>query len=108
MDKYKISIDVTQIDKSRLRAGKQRADGSVPKYLDLVMIARKEIGKYGDTHIVKQDISKQERESNTRPELPIIGNAKPFGVAQAKPQVQEMRTEAEVMRATPDDEHVPF
>ena len=109
MDKYKISIDVTQIDKTRLRAGKPRADGSVPKYLDLVVLPRREIGKFGDTHIIKQDISKQERESNARPELPIIGNAKPFGSGQAaKPQEAPMRTEAEIMRTTPDDEQVPF
>lgn len=48
-------------------------DGHTPKYLDLVLIPRREVGQYGDTHICKQSVSKQEREANV--ELPIIGNA---------------------------------
>ncbi len=77
-----VKVDVALIDKARLFTGKVAKDGHTPKYLDLVLIPRREVGQYGDTHLVKQSVSKEEREANV--ELPIIGNATERGGA-AKP-----------------------
>lgn len=68
-----VKIDVAKIDKARLFTGKTNAAGHTPKYLDLVLIPRKETGQYGDTHLVKQSISKEEREAKL--EMPILGSA---------------------------------
>lgn len=79
-----LKIDTTLIDKARLFTGKQAKDGHVPKYLDLVLIPRREVGQYGDTHICKQSVTKAEREAKV--ELPIIGNATERGGQPAAPQ----------------------
>ena len=68
MANFTAKIDVTKIDKNRLYQG---------KWLDLVMVETKQVGQYGDTHLVKQSISKEERESGVQ--LPIIGNLRPMG-----------------------------
>lgn len=73
-----VKLDATLIDKARLFVGKEK-DGHTPKYLDLVLVPRREVGKYGDTHIVKQSVSKEEREKGV--EMPIIGNATERGGA---------------------------
>lgn len=65
-----LKIDVKKLDKSRFFQGKPDKDGHAPLYCDLVLVARKETGKYGDTHIVKQSKKKDEQV-----ELPIIGSA---------------------------------
>lgn len=65
-----VKIDVKKLDKSRFFQGKPDANGHAPLYCDLVILARKEVGKYGDTHIVKQSKKKDEQV-----ELPIIGSA---------------------------------
>jgi hypothetical protein len=68
-----VKIDVRKLDKARFFEGKADANGHKPLYADLVLIERREVGKYGDTHIVKQSVTKEEREKKV--ELPIIGNA---------------------------------
>jgi hypothetical protein len=65
-----LKIDVKKLDKSRFFQGKPNKDGHAPLYCDLVLIALKETGKYGDTHIVKQS-----KEKDEKVELRIIGNA---------------------------------
>lgn len=66
-----VKIDATKVDKSRLFEGKpDRQTGKAPKYLDLVLIPRKEVGRFGETHIVKQSKRKDENV-----DLPIIGSA---------------------------------
>ena len=65
-----VKVDVKKLDKSRFFQGKPDKDGHAPLYCDLVLVARKETGKYGDTHIVKQSKKKDEQV-----ELPIIGSA---------------------------------
>lgn len=98
-----VKLDVTLIDKARLFTGKQAKDGHVPKYLDLVLIPRKEAGQYGDTHLVKQSVTKDERMAGI--ELPIIGNATERGVANTPPPP------ASAPRVTPPQENpddVPF
>lgn len=76
-----VKVDVRKLDKSRFFEGKARADGTRPLYADLVLMPTREVGKYGDTHIVKQSLSKEEREAKV--ELPIIGNATERGAKAA-------------------------
>lgn len=67
-----VKVDAALIDKARLFVGKEK-NGHTPKYLDFVLIPRREVGQYGDTHLVKQSVSKAEREAGL--EMPIIGSA---------------------------------
>lgn len=69
-------IDVTKIDKSRLFSGKNGA-----KYLDIVLIPT-ENDRYGNTHMVVQSISKEERQSGKKGQ--ILGNAKDFNAGQSE------------------------
>jgi len=75
-----ISIDVTKIDKGRLITGKPQDRGGEepvsPKYCDLTLIETPD-SQYGDSHMVVQSVSKEEREAGERG--PILGNAKTFG-----------------------------
>ena len=68
-----VKLDLRRLDKARFFEGKPDKDGHRPLYADLVLIARKETGKYGDTHLVKQSVTKEEREAKV--EMPIIGSA---------------------------------
>lgn len=65
-----VKVDVRKLDKARFFEGKEDRDGHKPLWCDLVLIGRREPGKYGDTHLVKQSKKKDEQV-----ELPIIGNA---------------------------------
>lgn len=96
-----IKLDAAKIDRARLFVGKEK-DGHTPKYLDLVLVPRKEVGKYGATHIVKQSVSKEEREKGV--EMPIIGDATERGGAPApRPAVAPRSVPQENL-----DEDVPF
>lgn len=73
-----LDIDVTKLDKTRFREGKNGA-----KYCDLVLIDHP--SDYGDG-FVKQGVSKEEREA--RVDMPILGNFKIVGKrndSQARP-----------------------
>jgi hypothetical protein len=63
-----LKLDVTKLDKSRFFHANS---GAV--YCDLVLIPMKEPGRFGDTHLVKQSATKEERQQ--RVQLPIVGNA---------------------------------
>jgi hypothetical protein len=65
-----VKIDVTKLDKTRFFKGKPDQNGHSPIYADIVLLDRKEVGKFGDTHIVKQSKKKDEII-----DLPIIGSA---------------------------------
>jgi hypothetical protein len=65
-----VKIDVRKLDKARFFEGKPDKKGHKPLYADIVLVARKEVGQYGDTHIVKQSKKKEEQV-----EMPIIGSA---------------------------------
>lgn len=65
-----VKVDVSKLDKARFFKGKPDASGHSPIYCDLVLIPRREIGRYGDTHLVKQSKKKDEEV-----EMPILGNA---------------------------------
>lgn len=63
----KAKIDVTKILKDRLFQGKKGI------YLDLVIWPNKGgVGQFGDTHLIKQGLSKEAREAGE--EEPIIGS----------------------------------
>lgn len=64
-----LKIDVKKLDKARFFQGKPDKDGHEPLWCDLVLIPRRELGRYGDTHLVKQSKKKDEQT-----EMPIIGN----------------------------------
>lgn len=63
-----IKIDVSKIEEARLYKGKKGT------YLDAVLIPSN--GKYDDTHIIVQSVSKEEREQGIRGA--IIGNGREF------------------------------
>ena len=69
-----LSLDVTQIDKSRLKEI-TRKNGQKAKFLELILIETPD-GQYGD-YMVKQGLTKEEREA--RVEMPILGNGKNVG-----------------------------
>lgn len=88
-----IDIDVTKIDKGRLKDG---------KYLKLTLIDTPN-GKYGD-FMVKQSVTKEEREA--RVDMPILGNGKDWskgkgGKSQAAPAAKAAPQE-------PADDDIPW
>ena len=66
---HKLSIDVTLIDKSRIREV-TRKNGAKAKFLDLVLMDRPDA--YGNSGFAIQNTTREERESGTQ--LPILGN----------------------------------
>lgn len=72
---YEIKIDVTKIDKKSLLVGQKGT------YLTLVVQELKNgVSQYGDTHFVKQSLSKevyQAMSEDERKNIPILGNMKP-------------------------------
>jgi hypothetical protein len=64
-------IDVTKIDKAKLFEGKNGA-----KYLDVCLIDTPN-DKYGNSHMIVQSVSKEEREAGVKGA--ILGNAKTIG-----------------------------
>jgi hypothetical protein len=96
-------IDVRRLDKARFFEGKPDANGHKPLYADVVLIPRREPGKFGDTHLVKQSKKKDEvvrdcRSSAARPSASRTANSAP-----AQPAPKATQTIA------PDDgEDVPF
>lgn len=86
-----VKIDCALIDKARLFTGKVAKDGHTPKYLDLVLIPRREAGIYGATHICKQSVTKQEREAKL--EMPIIGDATERGIQTAQKYTPQSRVD---------------
>jgi hypothetical protein len=98
-------IDVRKLDKLRFFEGKPDKDGHKPLYADIVLVARKEVGKFGDTHIVKQSKKKDEQV-----DMPIIGSATqraPYG-AQQQPAPQPQTETRTVMNQAPQSEDYPF
>lgn len=80
----KAKINVTKINKDRLFKG---AKGT---YLDLVIWPNKGgVGQYGDTHIIKQGISKEARDAGE--EEQIIGSLTMPDDEPAAPQRQQQR-----------------
>jgi hypothetical protein len=68
-------IDFRKLDQSCFFEGKTNNEGHTPLYMKLSLIAKNEVGKYGDTHFITQDIGKDRRLAGERG--PIVGNGKP-------------------------------
>jgi len=98
-----VKIDVTKLDKTRFFKGKPDQNGHSPIYADLVLLDRKEVGKYGDTHIVKQSKKKDENI-----ELPIIGSATDRSQGQRTPTSGSAPTKPTPPPQDNIDEDVPF
>lgn len=104
-----VSVDVTLIDKNRLKAGKEvERDGVMvtPKYLDLTLLVKK-ANPYGHSHAVVQKTSKAERDEGLV--LPFLGSAvtweSPEDAAPRQPQAQPQAQPVTQMLA---DDDVPF
>ena len=70
---YEIKIDVSKIDKASIYEGQKG------KYITL-QVSEVKNSQYGDTHIVKQVLSKDRYNAmseDERKNIPIIGNMKP-------------------------------
>ena len=67
-----ISIDVTKIDKSRIKTHKNGG-----KYVSLTaFIDTDNVSRYGDNGTISQATSQEERQAGVK--LPIVGNARVF------------------------------
>ena len=74
MSMIAVSIDVTLVEKARLKEV-TRQNGKPAKFLELILIETPN-GKFGD-YMVKQQVTKEERDA--RKEMPILGNGKILG-----------------------------
>ena len=90
-------MDVTKIDKARLFKG---AKGT---YLDYVMFENEKPDDYGNDFVVRQAVSKEDRERGVKGA--IIGNAKYPAGKKATPTKQQASTTSE---PTPEEDDVPF
>jgi hypothetical protein len=123
----KLKIDLTKLTGAKLmqsKSGKpilvidlensrtfQAKSGAV--YADLCVVERKEVGEYGDTHFIAEDVSKEEREDGVKGA--IVGNGKELEKRQqsrgreAQPQWRES-AKRETMETvfTADEDDIPF
>lgn len=97
-----VKVDVSKLDKARFFRGKPDASGHAPLYADLVLVPRREVGRYGDTHLVKQSKKREETV-----EMPILGSATERGAASGTASAQQSRP-APAPNADISDEDVPF
>ncbi len=88
---YTAKIDVTKIDKAHLYKG---------KYLDLVLWENRDgPGQYGDTHMIVQSVSKEDRQAGKKGA--IVGNLRPMeSKGGSKPRASQKKEES--------TEDVPF
>jgi len=105
-------IDLTLVDMTRLFEGKKlNRKGLNARYLDIVLMPTPN-NAFGDTHMIVQSITKEERESGMRGE--ILGNAKEKGgegVQADAPQRPPARRAPTTPPPPPQeniDEDVPF
>ena len=94
-----VKVDVTKLDKARFFRGKPDQSGHAPLYADLILVPRREPGRFGDTHIVKQSKRKEEAV-----EMPILGNATERGGQPSAPQPRPTPAPQDGI----NDEDVPF
>jgi len=100
-----LKIDVTKIDKARLFAGQKG------KYLDAtVFIDTAELDQYGNSGMITQDVSKDERAQGTKGN--ILGNCKVFWSenGQAPQQGRQPSGQAAANQQQPidDSDDIPF
>jgi hypothetical protein len=96
-----VKVDVSKLDKARFFRGKPDASGHAPLYADLVLVPRREPGRYGDTHLVKQSKKKDEAV-----EMPILGNATERGAS--TPSQAPTQRPASAPQHDNNDDDMPF
>jgi hypothetical protein len=96
-----VKVDVSKLDKARFFRGKPDASGHAPLYADLVLVPRREPGRYGDTHLVKQSKKKDEAV-----EMPILGNATERGAS--TPSQAPAQRPAPAPQHDNNDDDMPF
>lgn len=103
MSNYYAKIDVTKINKDWLFSAQSGA-----KYLDIAIRENKNgPGKFGDTHMIVQNPSKEARDANPELRGPIIGNAK-LAVRRGESPQSAPKPQGGKPPAPPIDEDVPF
>lgn len=118
MDNYNLKINLLKLTKAGVMNVNGRECVVIPiaenwlykgqssVYLDLAMWTRREQGRFGDTHYIKQSMPKQWRSANPNGQAPIIGDAKPIELTQQS-QVQAQAPAAQMsVPAEPND--LPF
>jgi len=97
-----LKINVKEIDKARLFNGQKGI------YLDAtVFIDLDQLDQYGNSGMITQDVSKEERDQGVRGN--ILGNAQVFWKDSGQPPQKQSQTEpANTGRASDYDEDVPF
>lgn len=89
-----IKIDVTKIEKERLFKGQKGT------YLDAVLFLEDEPDQYGQSGMIVQSVSKEERQAGVKG--PILGNVKLIGQqAPSQPKQSESNFEEQ-------DDDLPF
>ena len=97
-----IRIDVTKITKDRLYVGKTGA-----KYLDAIAMELDEPDRFGNTWMIVESVTKEERAAGKRG--PILGNMKDIvGKASPKQAAAQMRPDAQESESPIDRDGVPF
>ena len=96
------SIDIKKLDKSKFIEGKNGA-----LYCNFVVFENDEPDKFGNTHIVRQGVSKEDRQAGVK--MPIIGNGKDFGDRREKaPAHQHAPTQYQGKTHDDDNSQIPF
>ena len=75
-------------------------------YFNFAVFENKQVGKYGDTHMIKQSIGKDTRSKMSDEEkraIPILGNMKPMELQNASQAV-----EAPVAPSVQEEDDLPF
>lgn len=75
-------------------------------YFNFAVFENKQVGKYGDTHMIKQSIGKDTRSKMSDEEkraIPILGNMKPMELQNASQAV-----EAQVAPSVQEEDDLPF
>lgn len=81
-------------------------------YFNFAVFENKQVGKYGDTHMIKQSIGKDARSKMSDEEkraIPILGNMKPMELQNASvPQNDIVTTASPDAPQDNDDSDLPF
>lgn len=99
----KCSIKLSEVDKARFYV---RDNGE--KYLQFVVYENAEPDQYGNTHVLKEDNTKEEREAKRKAR--IIGNGKEIGQKRSAPVQQRppVQTQRKPLDPDLDPEECPF
>ena len=97
------SICLSDIPKSQIKAVTHK-DGTVKKWLNIKVVEKKEVGKYGDTHFISCAPKKEEQIEG---EKYIIGNAKLHERQPSAPSFDDVNN-APIAPDNGDSDDLPF